>query len=111
SVLHAAHVRERLQFDNDRFEANEVRLVERSQARALVQDLQFDLRLKRYAARRQFKSHGFLINRFEEAAPELRVHLHRRADNRISSRIAFWAWHFHGAFSLRRSTDYADYTD
>ena len=70
------------QFDNDRFEAEEVRLVEGFKLLPSVNDGNFLLPSRRDTAQTQLDFHCMLIDRLQETMPELIINLHRRADDR-----------------------------
>ena len=88
-LLDPAQFGQRLEFDNDRIEADEVRAVGGIQLISLVKHRQFDFALERDALILQLDGQGFLLDRLQKPAAQLPMHLHRGAENGISPRVLF----------------------
>src|SRR6266516_139709 len=72
---------QRLKFNNNLSEANEVHLVRSVKLDFLVENRQFQFAPERNTTFREFNCQGLLIYRLKETAAELTVYFHSRADD------------------------------
>src|SRR5271165_2462034 len=86
-LMDRAQLGQSLQLNNDRFETEEIGLVESLELLPLVDHYEIDFLLKGDLDQPQLDCHRFLINRLQETKPELLMNFHRHSDDRVCAWI------------------------